>query len=298
MLYVLTLMTDRPRSSATQELLDLAESVTASAGVHPQEIDWLAPEQAVDIFFAAEEPGPVAAAAESAVASQAIDVAVQPAAGRKKRLLLADLESTIICNEMLDELADFANCRAQVEKLTAEAMNGELDFQTSLRRRVSLLRGLPVAALEQAAARMELMPGAATLIATMRQHGAVTALATSGFTCFAEQIRRRLGFTYQHSNVLILADDKLTGEVREPILDREVKRRILAELCERHDIPREEAMAVGDGANDLPMLLSAGLGVAFHAKSKVAAAVRYRVRHGDLSNLLYLQGYRADELVS
>ena len=224
-----------------------------------------------------------------------VDAVVVPAAGRRKKLLVADMESTIIENEMLDELADFLGLRDKIAGITARAMNGEVDFAGALKERVRLLKGLPLAKLDEAARRIRYTPGAATLVATMHKHGAFCALVSGGFTLFTSRVREALGFDLDAANVLRHDGHKLTGDVELPILGKEAKLATLDRLCAERQITLGEAMTVGDGANDLPMLRAAGLGVAFQAKPVVAAQVSARIAHGDLTSLLYLQGYRRSD---
>ena len=222
---------------------------------------------------------------------------MQAAAGRRKRVLVADLESTIIENEMLDELADFIGRRAEIAEITRRAMNGELDFAAALAERVALLAGLPASVLDAAAARIRLMPGARALIATSREAGVRTALVSGGFTVFAEPIAATLGFDRVVANRLDIIDGRIGGTVAAPLVTGNTKRAALLALADDCGVTPTATLAVGDGANDLPMLAAAGLGVAFRAKPAVAAAARWRVNHGDLTALLYAQGYRRDEFV-
>ncbi len=250
--------------------------------------DWLAPEVACDIPF----DGP-----SSGVTMTALDGVVVPAAGRRKRLLVADMESTMIENEMLDELADFLGLREKIAGITARAMNGEIDFAAALDERVGLLRGLPIARLDEAARRIRYTPGAATLVATMKQHGATCALVSGGFTYFTALVRQALGFDFDAANTLKHDGRTLSGAVEPPILGKEAKLATLERLGAERGLPIADTMSVGDGANDLPMLKAAGLGVAYHAKPAVAAEVSVRIDHGDLTALLYLQGYRRSDFV-
>jgi phosphoserine phosphatase len=225
-----------------------------------------------------------------------IDLAVQPAEGRRKRLLIADMDSTMIRQECIDELACEAGVGAHVAGITARAMNGELDFEAALRERVALLRGLPEAVIARVIRdRITLMPGGRELVATMKAAGARAALVSGGFTAFTGPIAARLGFDEHRANRLGLAEGALTGEVEEPILGRAAKLAALEEIAAGMGITPVEAVAVGDGANDLAMLGRAGMGVALHAKPVVAAECEVRVNHGDLTALLFLQGYARDE---
>ena len=226
-----------------------------------------------------------------------IDVLVQPVINRRKRLLVADMESTIIENEMLDELADFIGRRQEVSEITRRAMNGEIGFTAALEARVGLLAGLSDHVLEEAARRIRLRVGARQLIATMRAAGAVTALVSSGLFIFAEAVAVELGFDHIVANRLDLTAGRIAGTVALPIVTGESKRETLLTLAADHTVPLQESMAVGDGANDLPMLAAAGIGIAFHAKPAVAASTRWRLDHADLTGLLYAQGYRKEEIV-
>ena len=292
---VLTLIA-RPGSSAlTETLVDEVNAALSGAGGRPGNAEWLDPATACDVPFA----GATAEAAEAAVrqhlAAAPIDVAVQPARGRRRMLLVADMESTIIGQELVDELAEIAGVGQRIAAITARSMAGELDFAASLRERVALLAGQPAAILDQAASRITLNPGARTLVATMRAHGAYTAIVSGGFMRFAEPVRDLCGFDEARGNWLLVTEGRLTGAVGEPILDRTGKAAALAELAARRGLTPAQACAVGDGANDLEMLGAAGLGVAYRAKPIVRAAARFRIDHGDLTALLYLQGYRRAE---
>ena len=228
-----------------------------------------------------------------------IDLAVQPAMGRKKRMLIADMDSTMIQQECIDELADEAGVGPYVAGITARAMNGELEFDAALRARVELLRGLEEAVIARVIRdRITLMPGGPALVATMRGHGGYAALVSGGFTAFTGAIAGVLGFDENRANTLLVEDGRLTGAVAEPILGRAAKVQALEEISARLGISPADAVAVGDGANDLGMLGLAGMGVALHAKPSVQAECAVRVNHGDLSALLYLQGYRREEFLA
>ena len=226
-----------------------------------------------------------------------IDTLVQPVAGRRKRLLVADFESTIIENEMLDELGEPLGLRPRIAAITRSAMNGEIDFTAALEARVALLKGVDTGLIENAAGRIRLTPGARALVATMRRAGAATALVSGGFAVFAEPVAATLGFDRVIANHLDHVHGKLAGTVRRPIVTRESKRESLLALAEEFGIPTTDTIAVGDGANDLPMLAAAGIGIAFRAKPSVAGAARWRLDHADLTGVLYAQGYRKDEFV-
>ncbi|MBA3909616.1 MAG: phosphoserine phosphatase SerB [Rhodobacter sp.] len=225
-----------------------------------------------------------------------VDMVVQPAEGRKKRLLIADMDSTMIRQECIDELADEAGVGAHVADITARAMNGDLDFEGALRERVGLLKGLPEHTIAQVLRdRITLMPGGTVLLATMKANGAYAALVSGGFTAFTSAVAGWLGFDETRANTLGIEGGALTGKVAEPILGKEAKLDALCEITARLGVTPAEAIAVGDGANDLPMLRAAGTGVALHAKPRVQAECDIRINHGDLTALLYLQGYSRGE---
>lgn len=224
------------------------------------------------------------------------DLVVQPAEGRKKKMLLADMDSTMIQQECIDELADVAGVGAQVSAITARAMNGELDFEGALTERLGLLRGLSESVIARVIAeRITFMPGGHDLLRTMKANGAYCALVSGGFTAFTGYVAETLGFDENRANVLGIEDGKLTGVPVLPILGREAKVQAFLEISERLKLAHSEVMAVGDGANDLGMLQLAGAGVALHAKPSVAAQCDIRINHGDLSALLYIQGYAVGE---
>ena len=228
----------------------------------------------------------------------AVDLAIQPEAGRKKKMLLADMDSTMIEQECIDELAEVAGVGARVKEITARAMNGELDFEGALLERVGLLKGLDAGIIDEVLARrITLMPGARELVATMRGNGAHAALVSGGFTAFTAKVAGELGFDENRANTLLVEGGKLVGDVARPILGRAAKVQALEEITARLGIGEADVMAVGDGANDLGMLERAGAGVALHAKPSVAAECDIRVNFGDLSALLFLQGYSRAEFL-
>ncbi|MDQ1847013.1 phosphoserine phosphatase SerB [Gemmobacter fulvus] len=231
--------------------------------------------------------------------AQGVDLVVQQAAGRKKRLLIADMDSTMIQQECIDELADEAGVGAYVADITKRAMNGELDFEEALRERVGLLKGLSEAVIDRVYQdRITFMPGGKALLATMKAQGGYAALVSGGFTAFTSRVAAALGFDEHRANTLHATDGTLTGTVGVPILGKQAKLDALEEISARLGITPDQAMAVGDGANDLAMLNRAGAGVALHAKPSVAAQCEIRINHGDLTALLYLQGYARSEFVA
>ena len=259
--------------------------------------DWLNPGLAADIRFTWPDTD-LKTLTERVLASidAPVDVVIQPLAHRRKRLFLADMDSTMIGQECIDELADQVGLKREVSDITERAMRGELAFEPALRARVALLRGLPITVVDEIIAnRITLTPGGRQLVQTMRANGAYTALVSGGFTVFTGPIGAKIGFHEDRSNLLEIADGKLCGSVGEPILGQQAKKASLIELRDRAGLSPQQVMAVGDGANDLAMLAEAGLGVAFRAKPAVAAAAHARVDHADLTALLYAQGYRVEE---
>ena len=225
-----------------------------------------------------------------------VDLVIQPMEGRRKKMLLADMDSTMIQQECIDELADEAGVGARVADITARAMNGELDFEAALKERVGLLEGLDSGVIETVlATRITYMPGGKELVATMKANGGYAALVSGGFTAFTASVAAALGFDENRANTLLEEGGKLTGQVAMPILGREAKVQALEEISTRLRISEADVLAVGDGANDLGMLQRAGAGVALHAKPTVQAQAKIRVNHGDLTALLFLQGYAVSD---
>jgi phosphoserine phosphatase len=264
------------------------------------EAHWLSDGVAADILFASDHN--ILALGDRLRAARGdmpIDVVVQPVSDRRKKLFLADMDSTMIGQECIDELADFAGLKAHVAAITERAMRGEIEFEPALRERVALLKDLKVGVVDEVlASRITLTPGGRELVQTMRANGAYTCLVSGGFTLFTAKVAELVGFQENRANVLHVADGKLTGTVAEPILGKAAKLATLVELRESFDLDNLDTMAVGDGANDLAMIQDAGLGVAYHAKPAVAAAAAARIDHGDLTALLYAQGYKRSEFVS
>jgi phosphoserine phosphatase len=294
--FVATLISSPARPSIEDDVLAEARRILGTR--HPTRVlhGEVAAEMLVDCD--AERARALEAELRARFSGLPIDVAVLPSESRRKRLFLADMDSTMIEQECIDELADYVGLKAEVSQITERAMRGELPFEPALRERVALLRDLPLGVVDEIVARrITLMPGGRTLVATMRANGAYACLVSGGFTVFTGPVAAKIGFDEHRSNRLAVAGETLAGRVEEPILGREAKRATLLELRERLGLSPQDTLAVGDGANDLAMLEAAGLGVAFRAKPAVAEAARVRIQHGDLTALLYLQGYAASEFV-
>src|SRR4030088_1024231 len=291
---VATLICNPADPALDSTVVDGARAILPSPGP----AQWLFNEVAVDIpFTGSDDIQAIANRLREARGDLPIDIVVQPRALRRKKLFLADMDSTMIGQECIDELADFAGLKAHVAPITERAMRGEIAFEPALRERVALLKNMPVSVVDEVLAkRITPTPGGRELVMTMRAHGAYTCLISGGFTLFTNAVAARIGFQENRANELLVADGKLTGQVREPILGRAAKLATLIELRESFDLDNLDTLVVGDGANDLGMIQHAGLGVAYRAKPAVAAAAA-RIDHGDLTALLYAQGYRRDEFV-
>jgi phosphoserine phosphatase len=292
---VATLICHPANPALDSTVVDGARAILSEAGP----AHWLFDEVAVDIPFDSDEPiAAIVTRLTQARGDLPIDIVVQPRIDRRKKLFLADMDSTMIGQECVDELADFAGLKAHVASITERAMRGDIAFEPALRERVALLKGLAVGVVDEVLKqRITLTPGGRELVATMRTHGAYTCLISGGFTLFTNAIAAMIGFQENRANELKVLDGKLTGEVAEPILGRAAKLATLIELREAFDLDNLDTLVVGDGANDLGMIEAAGLGVAYHAKPAVAAAAAARIDHGDLTALLYAQGYRREEFV-
>ena len=286
-------------------LIGTADAVSTAVEIARAALPGAGPPQrlgpgAADIPFTAETAVDQRSLAERLRGTTSgIDIVVQPAAARRKKLFLADMDSTMIGQECIDELADYVGLKAHVAAITERAMRGDIAFEPALRERVALLEGLPISVIEEVLRdRIRLTPGGKTLVATMRANGAVTCMVSGGFTLFTDRIAAMIGFDKSRANRLTLVDGhKLAGKVADPVFGRDGKRAALIELRQDLGLAKNDTMAIGDGANDLDMILEAGLGVAYHAKPKIAATAPARIDHGDLTALLYVQGYRREEFV-
>ena len=304
MSYVATLISHPDRPAVSEGLA--ARIAQALPGVH--QTNWLAPGVACDIQFGAADNQAGATtgwlneldhALRAIIGAAPVDLVIQPQAARRKKLLVADMDSTMIGQECIDELADYAGYKERVAAITERAMRGEIAFAPALRERVALLEGLPAATIDKVIAeRIRPNSGAAALVRTMRANGAYTCVVTGGFTAFMAPLAAAIGFDEYRANTLLVdAGGRLTGEVAEPILGRDAKRDTLLALRQRLQLQREDTLAVGDGANDVPMIEAAGLGVAFHAKPALRDVAAASIDHGDLTALLYAQGYRREDFV-
>ncbi|MFQ5955303.1 MAG: phosphoserine phosphatase SerB [Kiloniellales bacterium] len=298
MSFVLTFIGNPADRSVDNQAVAAARQALQARGATCGDPDWLAEGVACDLAFTGLDPGDAAVAVRAPLDRLPVDVAIQPDAGRRKRLLVADMDSTIVSGETLDELAAEAGLEDRIAPITARAMRGEIDFAQAVRRRVAMLTGLPLGVLERSLTRLRLEAGAVALVRTMRAHGAHTVLVSGGFDFFTGRVRRMAGFDEDLANRLKIRDGALTGGVVEPIFDRRGKADALRRIAGARGFSPAETLAVGDGANDLEMIEAAGLGVAFRAKPMLAARAQVRIDHGDLTAVLYLQGYRASEILA
>jgi phosphoserine phosphatase len=292
MSFIATLISHPAARVLTPQVAHMASKAVGARG-----IDWLAEDVACDLLLPAQETVPATLAVlRDCLALVPVDIVVHDSAGRQKKILLADMDSTMIDQECIDELADEVGIKDRVAAITARSMNGEIAFEPALRERVALLKGLSATVVDTIIAkRITLASGGRELVATMKKHGAWTALVSGGFDVFTARIAKKLGFDENRANRLIEADGALTGAVAEPILGRVAKEEALLEISARLGLTPTDAIAVGDGANDLDMIRLAGTGVALHAKPAVAAEADVRIDHSDLTALLYIQGYRRED---
>ena len=289
-MFIATLIAAQRLSSGD---ISTAEDALRAAGIEPMGRSWVEQDEACDLLFSAD---PVTARGAIEGLFPGVDTIVQGEAGRRKKLLIADMDSTMITIECIDELADYAGLKAEISEVTERAMRGEIDFEGALRGRVALLEGLDEAMIDRCRAeRVKIMPGAKALVRTMHREGAYCLLVSGGFTRFADPVAQEIGFDRAMANRLDVAAGKLAGTVGDPIVGAATKREALIDAAAERGIELTDTLAVGDGANDIPMIEAAGLGVAYHAKPKVAAAAPARIEFNDLTALLFAQGYARGE---
>ena len=297
MQYVVTLTANKSLAPLTSHHAILTETLLKSLGSQSCETRWLSRGTAFDIVF---DKVPLSVAREKITTRLdpvPVDVNIQELKERRKRILIADMDSTIIENESLDDLADIAGLKSQVEVITEKAMRGEMDFKIALKERVRLLKGQPETILHRfLSEKIKIADGAFCLIKTMKTQGAMTALVSGGFSQITEHVAKKVGFDINLGNQLLISDKKITGEISTPILTAESKKKTLYSISKNQNVQIHETIAVGDGANDIPMLQSAGTGIAFRAKPIVQAATAFRINHCDLTALLYIQGYHDNEI--
>ncbi|MCE3231887.1 MAG: serB [Rickettsiaceae bacterium] len=295
---VITLITNPAKQVLDDFLINKVFIAIEKTKAKVSNISWLASDTACDIFFDSDSPEELNATLPVKLEGLNLDFIVQKNSNRKKKMLISDMDSTIIQQECIDEIAAKLGLKEKVSAITERAMNGELDFKDSLRERVGLLAGLDSSTLDDVYKNhIELMPGATELVQTMRKNGAHCVLVSGGFTFFTNKIAERVGFHANHANILEIANNKLTGKVTQPILDKNSKLDSLNQISASLSLTPDDILAVGDGANDLPMLKNAGLGVAYHAKPAVQEEVKFKINHTDLTSLLYAQGYKKEEFI-
>jgi len=280
------------------EIVKQATDCLRQSGVDVDGPDWLSDGEACDLVFSSVQADSIEPKLRDIFTNTRLDMTIQPIEGRRKKLLLADMDSTIVTTETLDELADYAGLKEQISEITERAMNGEILFRDALKERVGMLKGLDSETMAKTMERVTYSPGAETLVRTMSANGAYTALASGGFRYFTGRVKQALGFDFEIGNEIEIAEGKFTGEIVGDIVTKAVKHETLISLSEQQGIDISETMTVGDGANDLPMLEHAGTGVAYHAHPIVIAGAPYRIDYAGLDALLFLQGYRRDSFVN
>jgi len=295
---VLTLISNSTDGALSADLVDVTHRALEGVGGQSAVPDWLSPAEAVDIAFEGVRPKDAEDAVRQALGDRPIDVIAQSALRRKKKLIIADMDSTIVSGETLDELAEFAGLKDKIAALTARAMNGEIGFREALTTRVAMLEGLSESFLEDTMNGVHLNPGAKELIRTMRQNSAFTALISGGFSYFTDRIREQVGFHMSLGNKLEITDGQLTGQVIPPVVDKNTKLEMLIDMAAGQELGMTDTFAIGDGANDVPMLEAAGMGVAYHGHPVAREHARARLDHTDLTGALFIQGYRRDEFAA
>ncbi|MBH68705.1 MAG: phosphoserine phosphatase SerB [Rhodospirillaceae bacterium] len=298
MQFVLTLTVTPNTELLTSGVINRARDTLIAAGASNCQIRWLAPRDAVDISFEELSKNAASQAIDNALMDIPIDKNIQESTNRRKQLLIADMDSTILQNETLDDIGTFFGINEEMAGITDQAMRGEIDFELALRQRVRLLTGKPLDLITQILVdKIQITAGAETLIKTMGAHGAKTGLVSGGLISVTEMVKMKLGFDFNYGNTLTTSNNIITGGLDEPIIDSEAKSDLLQKESEKLNLTASDVLAVGDGANDIPMIKSAGMGVAFRAKPTVKAIAPFRINHGDLTALLYLQGYSKEEFV-
>ena len=296
MFQILTLVSAKGRLTAS-----IVAEATAALNKNARQVDninWLSPDEALDIPFKGAPANVVERAIRNALLTSPVDICIGPAEGRRKHLLIADMDATIISSETLDNLAAHIGLKDEIADITSKAMNGEIDFNSALELRVKMLAGLPEGSLSQTFETIHLTPGAKELVRSMRAHGAHCVLISGGFSYFTSRIAKICGFHEHHANQLEIRNARLTGQIIKPILDREAKRAHLKRLVFELGLKLEDTATIGDGANDVDMLKAAGLGVAYKGKPIAVKAARARIDFGDLRTLLFYQGYKSAEFFS
>lgn len=295
---VLTLISNSADGALGPDQVDVARQALDDINAQTGDADWLSPDEAVDIAFDGAHRKDAEATVRQALMNLPIDVIAQSALRRKKKLIIADMDSTIVEGETLDELAEFAGLKDQIAALTKRAMNGEIGFREALNTRVAMLKGLSESFLDETMKGVRLNPGARELIATMRKNGAFTALISGGFSFFTDRIREQVGFHMSLGNKLEIIAGQLTGQVIPPVVDKDTKLEMLIDMAAQQELGMTDTFAIGDGANDVPMLKAAGMGVAYSGHPVAREHARARLDHTDLTGALFIQGYRRDEFVT
>jgi phosphoserine phosphatase len=296
--HILTLICNPRTTELTNEALEVAIACLSELGAETADANWLAHGVACDIPFSGLSLKVAEATVRHNFQGLPIDIIAQKSVNRQKKLLVADMDSTMVMGETLDNLSEFAGCRDKVAAITSLAMNGELSFVEALKQRVKLLEGLSLDNLKKTMAGVELTPGGKELVQTMKANGAVTMLVSGGFSYFTDQVRDLIGFDKAKGNNFEISEARLTGQVLEPVIDKYAKLVILKNFAAEYGIAVADTLAVGDGANDLPMIMAANVGVAYHAKPIVSKSARVSINHGDLTALLYIQGYKAKKFIN